>query len=175
MWKKYGRAGQATDDNIIRRMRIACWIPKATDTHSEYVIIIALPLHLWFREWTSMLRYTYIACLISFLVGLLLPTHCRCRGLLLRLITLSDTHTYTHRQTHTRQDSSGREIDPSHRPLPDNAQHNIHKRHTSMPTAGFEPAIPANEQPQTLASDRAATGIGHWTIRRYILSFWQIP
>jgi hypothetical protein len=26
------RAGQATDDNIIRRKRIACWITKATNT-----------------------------------------------------------------------------------------------------------------------------------------------
>jgi hypothetical protein len=25
-------------------MRIACWIPKATNTHSEYVILIAFPL-----------------------------------------------------------------------------------------------------------------------------------
>ena len=25
----------------IRRMRIACWIPKATNTHSDYVILIA--------------------------------------------------------------------------------------------------------------------------------------
>jgi hypothetical protein len=38
---KYGTAGQATDDNIIRRMRIACWIPKARETHSEYAIRIA--------------------------------------------------------------------------------------------------------------------------------------
>ena len=30
--EKYGRAGQATDDNIIRRMRFACWITKATNT-----------------------------------------------------------------------------------------------------------------------------------------------
>jgi hypothetical protein len=29
-----------------------------------------------------------------------------------------------------------------------------------MPTAGFEPAIPAKEQPQTHGLDRAATGIG---------------
>ena len=29
--EKYGAAGQATDDNILRRMCIACWIPKATD------------------------------------------------------------------------------------------------------------------------------------------------
>jgi len=27
-----------TDDNIIRLMRIACWITEATDTHPEYVI-----------------------------------------------------------------------------------------------------------------------------------------
>jgi hypothetical protein len=26
------------------RMRIACWIPMATNTHSEYVILIAFPL-----------------------------------------------------------------------------------------------------------------------------------
>jgi hypothetical protein len=39
--EKYGRAGQATDDSIIWRMCFACWITKATDTHSEYVILIA--------------------------------------------------------------------------------------------------------------------------------------
>jgi hypothetical protein len=32
--EKYGTARQATDDNIIRRMRFACWITKATDTQS---------------------------------------------------------------------------------------------------------------------------------------------
>jgi hypothetical protein len=40
MWKKYGRAQQATNDNIIWRMRIACWINKATHTESEYVKLI---------------------------------------------------------------------------------------------------------------------------------------
>jgi len=34
------RAGQDTDYNIIRRMRFSCWITKAIDTHSEYVILI---------------------------------------------------------------------------------------------------------------------------------------
>jgi hypothetical protein len=38
--EKYVRARQATNDNIIRRMPFACWITKATDTHSEYVIVI---------------------------------------------------------------------------------------------------------------------------------------
>jgi len=31
---KYDRAGRDTDDNIIRRMRFACWITKATHTHT---------------------------------------------------------------------------------------------------------------------------------------------
>jgi hypothetical protein len=34
--------GQAIDGNIIRRMRFACWITKATDTHAEYVILICI-------------------------------------------------------------------------------------------------------------------------------------
>ena len=40
---KYGAAGQATDDCIIRRMRFDCCINKATNTRSEYVILIACP------------------------------------------------------------------------------------------------------------------------------------
>jgi hypothetical protein len=44
-----------TDDNKIRRMRFACWITKATDTHSEYVILIALTRQQWLRECDSML------------------------------------------------------------------------------------------------------------------------
>ena len=44
-------------------MRIACWIPMARNTHSEYVILIAFPLQQWLLERASMLRYTYIACL----------------------------------------------------------------------------------------------------------------
>jgi len=34
----------------IWRMRIACWIPKATDTHSEYVILIAFLLQQCLQE-----------------------------------------------------------------------------------------------------------------------------
>jgi hypothetical protein len=63
MWKKYGTARQATDDSIIRRMRFACRITKATDTHSEYVKLIAFPQQKWLRERASILRYTYIASL----------------------------------------------------------------------------------------------------------------
>jgi len=34
----------------IWRMRIACWIRKAIDTHSEYVILIAFPLQQWLHK-----------------------------------------------------------------------------------------------------------------------------
>ena len=48
--KKHGTARQATYNNVVRRMRIACWITKATDTHSEYVIFTAFPRQQWLRE-----------------------------------------------------------------------------------------------------------------------------
>jgi hypothetical protein len=59
----YHRAGQDTDDNIMRRMRVACWITKATNTDSEYAVIIAMPWQQWLCERASILRYTYIAML----------------------------------------------------------------------------------------------------------------
>ena len=66
--KNYVKVGQATSDNIIKRLRIACWITKATYTHSEYVIPIAFPRQQRLRERASMLRYTYIACTVSLVV-----------------------------------------------------------------------------------------------------------
>jgi len=50
MWKKYFRAGQATVDTVIRRIRIAWWVPKATNTHSQRVILIAFQLSQWLQE-----------------------------------------------------------------------------------------------------------------------------
>ena len=48
----------------IWRMSIAGCVPKAADTHREYVILTALPQHKWLHERTSVLRSTYIACLV---------------------------------------------------------------------------------------------------------------
>ena len=62
--EEYGRAQQATDDNIMWHMRFACWITKATNTPSEYAIHIAFPWQQWLSEHVWMLRYTYIACLV---------------------------------------------------------------------------------------------------------------
>jgi len=39
-------------------MHIACWITKATNTHSEYLILIAFPRQQWSRKHDSVLRYT---------------------------------------------------------------------------------------------------------------------
>jgi hypothetical protein len=48
--EKYGTARQATDNNIIGHMRFACWVTKATDTHSGYVLLIAFPRQQLLRE-----------------------------------------------------------------------------------------------------------------------------
>ena len=40
----------------IWRMRIAAWIPKATNIDSKYVILIALTRQQWLQECPSMLR-----------------------------------------------------------------------------------------------------------------------
>jgi len=61
MWKRIVQP--ARPQTKMWRMRIACWIPKVTNTHSEYVILIAFKLQQWLHESASMLRYTYIAFL----------------------------------------------------------------------------------------------------------------
>ena len=49
----------------IWRMRIPFWEPKATNTHSEYVIFTVFPLQIWLHQRASMLRYTCIAYLVD--------------------------------------------------------------------------------------------------------------
>jgi hypothetical protein len=66
--EKYGTVGQATDVNIIRRMRLTCWITKGTDTHSEYVVRIVFPRQQWLRERALILR-VYVPCLCCVLYG----------------------------------------------------------------------------------------------------------
>ena len=61
---KYGRAGQTTYDSIIRRMRIACWVTKATHTHT-----LAFPRQQWLRERASALLHTYIVLFLKLVGG----------------------------------------------------------------------------------------------------------
>jgi hypothetical protein len=65
---------------------------------------------------------------------------------------------------HTPYGSSGPVISPTQRPLPDSTQHS---HETYMPLAGFEPAIPARERPQTHALERAATRNASIAVRPY--------
>ena len=55
-------AGADKPQMKIWRMRIAYWITKATNTHSEYVTLLAFPLQQWSRE-----RASYIICTLPVL------------------------------------------------------------------------------------------------------------
>jgi hypothetical protein len=46
-------------------MQIACWITKAKNTHSQYVICVAVPLQQRLKEHASMLHYMYTASLVN--------------------------------------------------------------------------------------------------------------
>ena len=69
-----------------------------------------------------------------------------------RLQCGTQTHTHTHRNSLDGWSAWSRDLYLT--------THNTHNRQTSMSLAGFEPAFPASERPQTHALDRAATGIG---------------
>jgi hypothetical protein len=50
----------------IWRMRIACWIIKATNIHSEYVTLIAFPRQQLLQGRLHCYVYKYIPCLVRF-------------------------------------------------------------------------------------------------------------
>jgi len=77
--KRNGRAGQATDDNTIRRMRFAWWIKHArAHTHRTYKLM-AFPRQPSLRERASMLRCTYLVLLVYDIISTVFRcffTHC---------------------------------------------------------------------------------------------------
>ena len=88
--------------------------------------------------------------LLSFLVQpLFYPTMVRCRG-----VTAFD-----HTQGHTTIGRNPLDEGSARRRDLYLTTPNTHNRQTCMPPAGFEPAIPAGDRMQTLASDRSASGI----------------
>jgi hypothetical protein len=82
------------------------------------------------------------------------PTHSRCRGYF----------SLDHSQTHTTVGRTPLDEGSARRRDLYLTTQTLHKRQTAMPAVGFEPAIPASARPQTYALDRAATGIGDYTI-----------
>jgi len=76
---------------------IVCWIPKASNIHIGCVILIAFPLQQWLHERASVLRYTYIVCLV-FSLALQLkisPRPPRC----LKILNHTQLDIDTHRRT----------------------------------------------------------------------------
>jgi len=67
----------------IWRMRIACWIPRATDTLSRYVILIAFQWQQWFHERASMRSYLHCLCVcvcVFLHLKLCTSSHVPCRN-----------------------------------------------------------------------------------------------
>ena len=62
MWKNSVDPGRP--QMTIWRMRIACWIPKATNTLSEYIIRIAFHCSNGCTNMPHCHVYTYNACLV---------------------------------------------------------------------------------------------------------------
>ena len=50
MWKKKNILESDRTQMALWRMHVACWIQKTTDTYSECVMLIALPLQEWLQE-----------------------------------------------------------------------------------------------------------------------------
>jgi hypothetical protein len=57
LWENMGKnvVERVRSQMTVWRTRIVCWIPKATDTHTEYVILIACPQQQWLHERATML------------------------------------------------------------------------------------------------------------------------
>jgi hypothetical protein len=66
--EKHSRPRQATDGNILLRVRFSCWVTKTTDTQLDYVILTAFPQRKWCREHASILRFYihWLSCIYLF-------------------------------------------------------------------------------------------------------------
>jgi hypothetical protein len=64
MWKNIVESGRP--QMTVWRMRIACWITKATNTQSEYEILIAIPRQQWLHGRGSVLHYMFTECPVFF-------------------------------------------------------------------------------------------------------------
>ena len=58
---------QGRPQMTIWRMRIACWIPKSTNTHTGFVTLIAFPLQQWLHERALMLVIRKLSVLLIYL------------------------------------------------------------------------------------------------------------
>ena len=80
--EKYGRASQVTGDNIIRRMRFACWITKDKNAQSEHVIRIAFTHKNGYATYITFKRTLPVLLIFSFTISCvkisqMMPCVCR--------------------------------------------------------------------------------------------------
>ena len=94
MWKNSAEPDRPLM-TIIRRTRFACWITKATDTHSEYVILTAFQLQQWLRERAAILRL-YINCFSCFT-----PSWCPTAAMFVPMSKVSNTSVISNRNHFT--------------------------------------------------------------------------
>jgi hypothetical protein len=74
--EKYGSAGEATDDNIIRRMRNTCRNVKQQYRYLVSISNIVLPRQQRLRERVSLLPLAYVACIISLAYEIYVLRYC---------------------------------------------------------------------------------------------------
>ena len=61
--------------HVCARTRPRAWVPPThTYTHTHRPILIAFTQQQWFREHASLLRYTYIACIVKVCVEHVFPS-----------------------------------------------------------------------------------------------------
>jgi hypothetical protein len=106
----------------------------------------------------QLLRFLPNYFFLPTLVWPLLPTHCRCRGFLLNLITLSDTHTLGRISLDVRS-ARRRDLHLT--------KHNTHNKQTPVPPAGFEPTISAGRA----TSDPHLRPRGHRNRPQFLIPF----
>ena len=74
MWKHTRIVEPGRPQMTLWRMRIACSIPKATITYSDYVILAAFPLQQWLDERTTLLCYNTLLVLLHSTFSMLLAS-----------------------------------------------------------------------------------------------------
>ena len=147
MWKRFVQLDRP--QMTILRMRIACWVPRAANTHWEYAILIAFPRQHWLRERASKLRlYVHCLCVISFVMS-----QKPLLGQVLLIIELSRSHCIRHTTLIVTPlyEWSARRSDLSL------TTHNTHERQTSVPRRDSNPQ--SNKQ---AAADSRLWQRGHW-------------
>jgi len=85
----------------------ACWIPKATNTHSGCVILITFSLQQWLHEHVSRLLDTYTACLVMYAV---------CKIQLQAWSVPEDSRKLKFPDYMTTAQDGGKVVSPTHRP-----------------------------------------------------------